>query len=127
MTAYMATVQILITDVASEGEACDAVSEPFRELFADWSYLQVGGQFLSPTETARTFGPDYKEGDAFIPRREPSARRVHYELWCPRQGNDVANVWLPTALLKTIDTLAEQDGLSRTDAIVSLIQGALTP
>jgi|TARA_R100001530_G_scaffold64598_2_gene46354 hypothetical protein len=121
MTAYMATVQILITDVASEGEACDAVSEPFRELFADWSYLQVGGQFLSPTETARTFGPDYKEGDAFIPRREPSARRVH----C--QGSDVANVWLPTALLKTIDTLAEQDGLSRTDAIVSLIQGALTP
>lgn len=62
-TAYVATIQVCITGVNSEAEACDFLSETLRPMphVLDWAYLQVGGQFLSPA--LRVVPDDYQEGD----------------------------------------------------------------
>lgn len=74
--AWICTVQLLIPEIAegepditSEAEACDAVSAMLSEnlrqsgALLDWSYLKVGGQFLSPVSI--TVSDEYTEGEAF--------------------------------------------------------------
>lgn len=69
-TAYIATVQIVITPNAtigldSEAAACDWFSGLLSDNaeVLDWQYLRIGGQLLLPQETII---PDpYEEGDAF--------------------------------------------------------------
>ena len=69
---YVATVQIVIhpkEEVDSEAGACDwfsgLLSEDLqiKEKILDWSYLKMGGQFMSPTEIL--VEDPYDEGDAF--------------------------------------------------------------
>lgn len=60
--SYLATIQVLVK-ADSEAEACDALSEGLRGIVRDWSYLRVGGQYLSPSETY--IREPYEEGDAF--------------------------------------------------------------
>lgn len=61
---HVATVQILI-DIDNWAEACDAVSETFRQIdwMKDWSYLKVGAQLLGPYE--KYVSDKYEEGDFF--------------------------------------------------------------
>lgn len=61
--AYIATVQLLITGVNDEAEACDYVSETLRGSFTDWGYLRIGGQLLGPSE--KFIDSNYEEGDMF--------------------------------------------------------------
>jgi len=57
MKHYIATVHILVK-TNDESDACDAIAEAMRHLtydgdscFADWEYVRVGKQLLSPVET----------------------------------------------------------------------------
>ena len=70
MKTYMATIQILISPeekLQSESEACDWFSGLLseNEKILDWSYLKIGGQYLSPSEKYVS-EKDYEEGEIFI-------------------------------------------------------------
>jgi hypothetical protein len=73
-STYIATIQVVIhpdENIKTEAEACDWFSGLLTEQLQgqnkilDWSYLPVGGQFLSPVEKIVSNQDKYEEGDAF--------------------------------------------------------------
>jgi hypothetical protein len=63
--ATIATVQILV-DEADAIAATDGFSEMLshNDWVIDWTYLQIGGQFMYPAE--KIIPDDYEEGEAFV-------------------------------------------------------------
>lgn len=67
---YMATVQIAIhpdSGVEDKAGACDWFSGLLTENkeVLDWSYLKLGGQFLTPSKRLSVDLDDYNEGEIF--------------------------------------------------------------